>query len=93
MAISFRAYLSKPTNRVDVLSSQRRPLGSLYKDPDTFWSADPGLRSSIINFNGAMDNIGDTQEDRRLQGALYPAWCPRWHTLEGAMRELSYVLH
>ena len=93
MAVNFRSYLDKSRKSIDVLSSNRRPLGTLYKDSDGFWTADHGLQVSIVNFNGAMDYIGDTQTDRRLQGSLYPLWFPRWHTLEGAMRELSNVLH
>ena len=93
MAVNFRSYLDKSWKTIDVLTAQRKPLGHLYKDTDTFWTASRGLRVSILNYNGSMDSIGDTQTDLRLEGSLVPEWYPRWHTLEAAIRQLSYVLH
>lgn len=93
MAVNFRSYLDKDTKKIDVLSAQRIPLGSLHKDADTFWTSDRALRISILDYNGDMAGIGDTQIDRRLHGSLVPEYFPRWHTLEAAIRQLSYVLH
>ena len=93
MAVSFRSYLHKSTNHIDVLSSNRIPLGSMKKDINGLWTADEALRVSILNYNGEMQGIGDYQIDRRLQGSLYPRWFPQWHHLEPAIRQLSHVLY
>ena len=93
MAVNFRSYLHKSTNHIDVLSSNRIPLGCLRRDGKGLWTADEALRISILNYNGEMEGIGDYQTDRRLQGSLYPRWFPQWHALEAAIRQLSHVLH